>query len=176
MTEMELQVELWRDRGQTSALMMPNYQPKGWWECDVMAVSKAGVWSEFEIKVSMSDFRQDAKKSKRKNWRDLELKHELLASRSERGPSYFWYLVPKSIAEQVAKELPEWAGLLCCEFVEWETWDGRKAGRYFIQAEVKAPRLHLKKIDQKVADHARGVCYWRLWSAKQSLAKERKRL
>jgi outer membrane autotransporter protein len=47
---------------------MPNYTPKNWFECDVMAVTKAGYLEEYEIKLSASDFKADSKKCFREGY------------------------------------------------------------------------------------------------------------
>lgn len=188
MTALDIQQELWRELGGPNQLVMPNFRPRNWWECDVLSVSKAGYWSEFEIKISVSDFKADAKKERRHQdvyvpltmqWVNLgsKSKHELLASHSEHGPSFFWYVVPDSIADKI--EVPEWAGLRVATF-----HPARKSGDYFcadqpermsIVTRKKAPRLHKHKIDQGIVTHARGVCYWRYWNLKADLQKSVKR-
>lgn len=61
-TELDIQIALWKDLQSSRDLVMPNYTPKKWFECDVMAVTKAGYLEEYEIKLSASDFKADAKK------------------------------------------------------------------------------------------------------------------
>jgi len=67
-----------------------NYFFRG--ELDVISLAKSGYVSEFEVKVSRSDFRADAKKSKWQyiNW-CLESKSELS---SRYLPNYFTYVCP----------------------------------------------------------------------------------
>lgn len=69
---------------------------------DILAVSKHRYLYEIEIKRSLSDFRRDALKASRRN-RDLY---------PERQPKEFFYLVPRDLAEAVAAEAPDWAGVL----------------------------------------------------------------
>lgn len=101
--------------------IVTNYTGKGLHECDVLAISKADLIYEFEVKISRSDFRKDFTK---------EHKHRLLLERKgiskydkyKNGkrldeqvswfniPNYFSYLVPKDLIS--VEEVPEYAGLI----------------------------------------------------------------
>lgn len=125
-----------------------NFTGNGLSECDVLAVSKANLLYEFEVKISRSDFKKDFTK---------EHKHKLLTERKGtkeyskyvRGkrtdeketvfliPNYFTYLVPYNLVS--VDEVPEYAGLLYMN----ETCDG------FIW-ERKPPKLHTYKMDDKM--------------------------
>jgi hypothetical protein len=41
-------------------ICVPNYTPKDWWECDVFELTPAGYFREYEIKMTVADFRADA--------------------------------------------------------------------------------------------------------------------
>ena len=84
------------------SIVMPNCIPNNWWECDVLEIMKSGFWYEYEIKVSRSDFRADAKKAK-----FFGNKHELLAG-NKRGPNRFFFVTLKVIVTE--DDIPEWAG------------------------------------------------------------------
>lgn len=72
------------------------------WECDVLSLGKSGFLSEFEVKVSRSDFL--AEKKKIRKW-------ELIQAQDERTcPNYFWYVCPKGLIKET--ELPKFAGLI----------------------------------------------------------------
>lgn len=168
-----------RDRWRRN-FVLPNYTPAGWWECDVFELTEAGYWREYEVKVSRADFRRDVEKAKekfekrvvdpadRKHAYDTvrfvkvkdRVKHELLAERSPKGPSEFWFVVPVGLIDLA--EVPEWAGLL-------EVTDRgakhRSRWRYVATVAKKAPRLHKEKCPEKVVQHARGTCYWRMHGA-----------
>lgn len=60
---------------------MPNAFIYGW-ECDYWAMTSDGETREFEIKISRSDFKNDAKKEKHK---------------SEIGANYFYYVCPDGL-------------------------------------------------------------------------------
>ena len=62
MTERDIQIAIWWAWGKAGHCCMPNYTPRDWWECDVFCVSKAGYFTEYEIKLTAQDFRADAQK------------------------------------------------------------------------------------------------------------------
>jgi hypothetical protein len=166
-----------RDRWRRN-FVLPNYTPAGWWENDVFEVTDAGYWREYEVKVSLADFRRDSEKLRnkvvsekipddertgRKTHRLVSQtlnKHQLLADRSPKGPSAFWFVVPSGLIQ--AAEVPEWAGLM---WVNDRGTKHRRRWRFTCHEVKKAPKLHKEKCGEKVVKHARGVCYWRLHEA-----------
>lgn len=153
---------------------LPRYTPRQWWECDVFEVTPAGMFREYEVKLTVADFRADTQKRTVKiipPW-DLpqgsgracawpgETKHGLLAEGSPRGPSRFWYVTPKGLL--TPEMVPAWAGLI--ELTEKSYWS-----RPMPQEVVKAPQLHRQPVDSKVTDHARGICYYRMHGLMQKL-------
>jgi len=58
-------------------------------ELDVICLHKSGYVSEFEVKVSRSDFKADAKKSKWKWYEDVRLQKDFAHC-----PNYFYYVCP----------------------------------------------------------------------------------
>lgn len=115
-------------------LVLPNYTPKNWWECDVAALTAKGYLREFEIKVSHQDFTRDFLKRN-----GSERKHQLLADGDHRGPTQFWFVMPEELAGRIA--VPPYAGLITV------------VGRYLRKVK-SAPRLHNHK-RQNIA-HAMG--------------------
>lgn len=145
-------------------LAIPNYTPAMWFECDVMEITAAGYFREYEIKISYSDFKADAHKIQSRmdsyNQRKPAMfKHDMLAANHFASPSQFWYVVPASLAPtlRMPGELPSWAGLIVAELNE-----GRPPYNVRLTEIVKAPKRHRIKADPKIEQHARGVCYWRL--------------
>lgn len=140
MTAKEITVRLYHTLYGASQLLIPRYTPSKWWECDLWRLTKADFVDEYEIKLSVSDFRADLLK-KQQGWEIGEngryqqkppvTKHELLAG-SERGPNRFWFVVPEEIEEKIS--VPEYAGLLVF-------------GRYNPVVRKKAPRRHSRKWD-----------------------------
>lgn len=137
----------------SSSLVCPRFEPVNWWECDLFRVSKAGYWSEFEIKTSVADFRADRKKSReRRSWAAAdasvwtEVKHLMLASGAPAGPSQFTFVLTEEVLAAVRLEVPEWAGITEARLY-------RKRWRFNPVRE--APKLHRVKLDEKVADRCR---------------------
>jgi hypothetical protein len=167
MTEREIQNAFARRRT-AWGLLLPNYTPGDWYECDLFAVTKAGYLVEHEIKLTVADFKADEKKGRparryaRASARNpiVETKHERLAARDESGPSRFNYIVPRGLVS--VDDVPEWAGLIYADV----HLDYPSKGRRWIWFEdVKAaPRLHKVKVTEAVMKHAKGVCYYRYWN------------
>ena len=93
------------------------------WESDMFIVKNNGYIYEIEIKISVSDFKADLKKTK---------KHQSLQS-GNFIPNKFFYCIPEAIKDQVT--LPKYAGLLTVsEFGS-------------IKTAKEAPFLHKDKIE-----------------------------
>ena len=119
--------------------VLPNLYINGW-EADVAALGRSGYLSEYEIKVSRSDFRADFKK---------EAKHEQLVTRSTRCPNYFYYVCPRGML--LPTEVPEYAGLIHID---------RLGGLRTIK---KAPLLHKAKLPEKTVRRYWRNMNFRLW-------------
>jgi len=132
------------------SLCCPRCIPAFWTECDVLQVTKAGYWVEYEIKVSRADFKADARKQVTagrysSRHRTAPLKHDLLRTGSTRGPNRFYYVTPLGLI--TPEELPEFAGLIEVNI----DWDKRRRWPHPREV-VKAPRLHTEKLDKKEVD------------------------
>lgn len=133
----------WSLRG-ASQILIPRYTPNKWWECDLWRLTKADFVDEYEIKLSVADFRADLLKcqegyeidpiTRQYQKRPPITKHSLLAT-EERGPNRFWFVVPEEIRDKV--EVPDYAGLLvfssCSPVIVKQApkrhgrkWDGNK--------------------------------------------------
>lgn len=71
---------------------------------DIMAITKDRFLLEVEIKVSMADFRRDAKKDKWL-WRSFN-------NDTSRVPAYFYYAVPLDMVEKIRNDIPAGMGLI----------------------------------------------------------------
>jgi hypothetical protein len=124
-------------------IVMPNtYLLGSPWEADALTVTPAGYWHEYEIKVSMSDYRADFRKQLYGGNNCEVTKHELYASDSaiERPyrkptpkPKSFTFVVPDGMLEGV--EVPDYCRVI--EYVKgYGNWSMRhmKGGR-----ELKKP-------------------------------------
>ena len=147
------------------SFVLPCYTPRGWWECDVFELTAAGYFREYEIKLSVADFRADAGKKwfgtyRYENGQRVEMpgrkKHDLLAEGSPKGPTRFWFVTPSGLL--APEQVPEWAGLM-----EAAHRTDRLGAQWISLAEVRpAPQLHREKPGDDRVRHARGVCYWRM--------------
>lgn len=102
------------------------------WESDVLVKTITGHWYEFEVKVSVQDFRADMKKPK----------HHILQSSNLFRPNLFTYAVHEDIAQKILLEVPSYAGLLSVS----------KYG--FIKVLKETPTLHLNTY----SDDTLGLC------------------
>lgn len=120
-------------------LVVPNSCLFGW-ESDVVSVNRTGFISEFEIKVSRSDFKQDAKKERARLLVDPVERSALFGDRTHPRPNYFFYAVPEGLIQP--EEVPDYAGLVyVCKRVEGHHL------YYGTAREIKpAARLHREKI------------------------------
>jgi hypothetical protein len=179
MNAKQIQNRLFFDFGSSSELMIPNYTPRRWFECDLFRVTKAGFSEEYEIKMSIADFRVDAKKGPTKHERmrmaaysaedqkrlnfEFRSKHERLAQGDQRGPVRFFFVVPEELEAKVKAELPEWAGLL----VAYEWRDG-----VYIRKAMKARNLHKVKVSSDLIAAAKSVFYFRYWNLRRGMKEE----
>jgi len=166
LTERTVQRMFWHFHAGSCEFCCPNFTPVGWYECDIFAITKAGLFHELEIKLTVADFKADAKKHDRSPYRwtnghytkcDIsQSKHERLASHDVEGPSRFYFVVPEGLIE--AKDVPEWAGL---RFLEQTTGGEWYDGLHTVK---KAPLLHKQKVGQPVRDKLTQSLYYRFWN------------
>jgi hypothetical protein len=150
---------------------VPNYTPPGWWECDLFEVTEKRAFREYEVKLSVADFRADAKKEREvgpyvfRQPRVTERKHDRLAAADPRGPSQFYYVTPRGLLD--GEPLPPWAG-----WIEvWEYDPENYPGVLTEKVRVKAPRIHREPIVDSPNYHM-GTCYYRMhrWGREYEVA------
>lgn len=103
-------------RGHPYDIIIPNFY-YGSYEMDLFKLSSSGFVSEYEIKVSRGDFRNDFKKGKTvyvpgsaDNWRDCWQKVNKHDNIDKEKINRFWFVIPAGLIE--LKEVPKHAGLL----------------------------------------------------------------
>ncbi len=104
-------------------IVLPNFFLDDY-ECDLVKFHADGTVTEYEIKISIEDFKKDFTK-KRKG----KFKHKELA-KGDLQPNYFYFVVPKGLINE--KHVPRYVGLI----------EISKTGS--IKVLKKAPILHLK--------------------------------
>ena len=130
------QLTLWVDDRQYP-FQIPNAFFYGW-ECDYWALDIAGVAREFEVKISRSDFFNDAKKQKH-----AECK----------GANYFYYVVPKDLVKPA--EVDKRYGLIYV----WETG--------YVEVKKKPRKLHDNRFtDWKILANKMYWRFRQLWREK----------
>lgn len=155
LTEKRIANLLMRDRWM-KGVCMPSYAPAGWWENDVFLITESGYWWEFEIKLTVADFKRDDKKQQTvypEDWsqpKTYRRKHEMLAG-SEHGPAQFYYVAPVDVIP--LSMLPPWAGLIEIQQDMNTIYEKRPT--------VKAPRRHTNKADPHLRTAAIETCHYR---------------
>ena len=138
-------------------LMMPNFTPGSWWECDVDELTAAGYFVEYEVKTSRNDFFADRNKSKPYTHNGVttsRTKHELLAAGSHFGPCRFSFVSPVGLL--TPNDIPTWAG-----------WIEATEVKHGVTSRVKkaAPQLHREKAPPGHRMMALDSCYYRFHRA-----------
>lgn len=103
-----------------------------YWEADLISVTQADYWHEYEIKCTKSDFIRDFDKAK----------HRMLQgalSHYERIPNYFWYVAPITA---IPLCIPDYAGLIQ---VNWK----RHSQALEVKYVKKAKLLHHNKLSSE---------------------------
>lgn len=160
MKERQITTALWALVRANCSIALPRYTPRAWFECDLWAVqADSGLAHEFEIKLSVADFRADVAKSRllksvvdKKIIRTPVLKHELLAAKDSRGPSRFWYVLPSGMIGLA--DVPQWAGVRTVE---------RTASGFRFTLARSAPLLHTRQVAFEEIEKARTAAYYRYW-------------
>ena len=136
-------------------LIVPNSKVFGW-ESDMVSVTQAGYMFEFEVKLSRSDFRADAKKIK-SQYMVNPIQQSWGKAVGVNRPNYFYYVVPPDLV--AVEELPSFAGLI---YAEWHPPD---YALYCQPARVIriAPKLHTDKINEWQRRQLHRAVTFRYW-------------
>ena len=185
MNENQIQNKFYQDQAQRFDWVYPNMTPPSWFENDLLAVTKAGVWNEFEIKLSKSDFLADNRKAMRVRYehhgppwsghRPRKYGGEY-GNRAHYWPRRYYYsdhtkyeLLDSGFDQGpnrfwyivpenllTPEDIPSFAGLM------YFKPQGRgRLSRW--ETVVEAPRLHQKKICDMIIHKANGRLTYRYW-------------
>lgn len=145
-SESTIQRTLYWKQQPNAVAMLPNYTPIGWHEADLWVVTKAMYAAEFEIKLTLADFRADQRKAR---------KHRELPDRDRRrGPTRFFYVVPAGLVSY--DDVPPYAGLIYV----------RDQGS--LKTIRNAPRLRTSKVANAMLHHMGRIAQFRFWSERFS--------
>ena len=158
------------------------------WESDKLIKTRSGLFYEFEIKVSRSDFKNDFKNKEDKHV-ILEGKEEFLPSygkildenkhiwekyyrvADKKKPNFFYYAVPEGLIDKT--EVPEYAGLIyVLPEGEKKTRDGEWCDGFYVVK--KAPKLHNEKYTDEELNLAEKF-YYNMETWKNNCRKEKER-
>ena len=118
-------------------------------ESDVLALKKSGYMTEYEIKLTLSDFRADFKKK----CRGLS-RHEFLEKGF--GANRFYYVVPDELIEKIHPMIPEWCGII-------SLWHHNDDNKLVIHIQKSAKLLHKNTFDDKARMKILTAMYWKAW-------------
>ena len=119
-TEQMIQTAIYYERVQSQDTLMPNIYYANW-EADMIAITKAGLVTEFEVKVTVADFRADKLKIEKHiclqntfaTKRPADMPRLMTGwAREALVPNRFVYAMPEEVAAKVIDEIPPYAGLL----------------------------------------------------------------
>lgn len=154
---------LWLKWGMGANCAAPNIKLYPF-ESDLLVLRNTGYVIEYEIKLSVSDFRADSKKSHRvltgtehngtfiKELYGTVTRHDWL--RMGAGPNRFYYVVSDSIMDKL--DVPDWAGVIGC-------WPTRSKDRCGVAIRKSPKLLHRKKAGDQVQKKILQSLYYRYW-------------
>lgn len=124
-----------------------NFSGLGFAEADAIAISKAGIITEFEIKMSRADFFADFRKPKHEVFKSgMKVLEGNLHGLINKYPNKFYFAVPKNLVS--IDEVPEYAGLIYLNKYSLQTHPGQT----FIDFQFvrKAPYIHKMKAEDEL--------------------------
>jgi hypothetical protein len=151
----DIEVAIAKYYGVRQHIIVPNISWGFHWmhECDMFIITKAGIATEVEIKISKSDLLADFKKGH---------DHKDRAGRI----TYFYYAMPKDLYEKVKDLIPKDAGVLICYRADWDE------NRIFTKEERKPEK---RKDTRKLTPEEQLKIAWlgtmRIWSLKEKIIK-----
>ena len=123
----------------------------GNFECDILEITKSMYAYEYEVKISVSDFKADKKKK---------------GKFDNPRTNYFYYIVPKDLIS--VDMLPDYAGLIYCETIT-SGYYTKERGHYDIEklyfSIIKnAPKIKKEKINDNTFRYLLQKVYYRFIS------------
>lgn len=119
-------------------LLVPNvYMPNSPWESDLVRISKKYYWTEYEVKITVADFKKDFDKQTNRINPNSPFKHDLYASPDPIArarwdipkPKHFYFVVPEGLLD--SQFVPRHCGILeVKEPTERNRWNRVKTKRF----------------------------------------------
>ena len=141
-------------------IIVPNISWGFQWmhECDMFIVSKAGIATEVEIKISKADLLADFKKGHDHQDRQGRI-------------TYFYYAMPETLYEKVKDLIPTDAGILTCYRPDWDS-DGTRI--YVREKRKPEKRKNARKLTPEEQLKIAWLGTMRIWSLKEKIIKLQK--
>lgn len=165
LTENKVVYKLWEQFAKSAQIATPNgyiYR----WESDLIILSKTGLTTEYEVKLSVQDFNRDHKK-KIVGKVDFfyEKKSKLASIQDGEGPNRFFYVFPRGMIED--SRVPEWAGIIhICSHV----WGNQNEFEYISPSIVRQPKwLHKNKAGQDLIQKINTCLYYKVFNRLKKL-------
>lgn len=151
----DIEVAIAKYYGVRKNIIVPNISWGFHWmhECDMFIVSKAGIATEVEIKISKSDLLKDFEKGH---------KHQDRAGRI----TYFYYAMPEILYEKCKDLIPKEAGILTCERGSWEG-----ASAYIREKRKPEKRKNTRKLTPEEQFKIAWLGTMRIFSLKEKIIK-----
>lgn len=148
MTERTLQSAIYRHLMKLRYdIIVPNSCVYGW-ESDVVGVTKTGFAHEFEIKLTVADFKAEARKVKKFESLESGVYRYHYGQLTAERPNYFQYVVPEGLID--IADVPDFAGLIYVD-------------NGYISVRKKPVKIHTEKVtDKQWRQMTRSVMY-RYW-------------
>ena len=126
------------------------------WESDFLLKTRSDYWYEYEIKISVADFKKDFIKEQKhyELMTGYELKSNILTTKFDNNniratvnynydepaiiPNYFSYVIPYTLLPKIKDMIPSYAGLYYISEINR------------LECYKKPPKLHNNKIDDNV--------------------------
>jgi len=149
----------------THDIAVPNITTvHGFWESDLLSMTKSGLLHEFEIKTTRSDWAKEKRaieglsEDSHCKVRRCTALNKQLNEKVDMGtsPNYFWLCAPSGIVRE--EEIPPYSGLI-------EVYEFRKRVR--IRIKKNAPRLHTGKASDKVMLSMMRSMNYKFWNSKR---------
>ena len=149
MTEQSIIKDLFLKWGKSgiSACNMYYYR----FESDMITLSKSGYITEYEVKLTKSDFYADLKKTAIHNRKSIT-RHNMLIS--GQAANRFYYVLPKGMVPE--EDIPKWAGIIYIRPAD--KWNEPALTIY-----RAAPRIHGNKAHEKAENKILTCMYWKSW-------------
>lgn len=130
-----------------SNFVFPNIYIGGF-ECDILEITKSNYSYEYEVKISISDFKADTKKK---------------GKFDNPRTNYFYYIVPKGLIS--INDIPEYAGLIYVKDISGKFYNKEK-GYYDIEKKFfeiikTAPKLKKDKFCENTFKYLLKKAYYR---------------